>query len=424
MASGFALIQGPRWGNVGLTLITGCLIATACDAGRNRAGAAPALDAVVAEEWMAGGAGDAGGLALAYPPVSGAISSGGRIAILDRSRARAYLLAPGGDLIRQLGRSGSAPGEFRQPSELGFSGDSLLWVSDAGNPWITWFDLDVDSVGTESSPLQQVPRTPWSAKGNWVLDEGAILGRPRGGGSATAVGDPPPMPIVLWPDGTRNGLQVVGMIESTIPRHREVRMGDGLRFANMSQALEGAPVLGVASGGRWFFVLDRTPAPGEVGEFGIVRYDPSGRIIDRLSIPYHSRPVDDRVRQWIEDQAQAYERQLPPTWGIEAEDIMEATWIPERLPPVRQVMADDEGFWILRERRFTLPERSGPGRRPQGLWERYDLRGNLVSRLELPGKFQGLAGSPNGILGWHLDSLDVPVIRYYGVEFRERDSTP
>lgn len=350
------------------------------------------------ERWAVGGMEERGGIVLAAPPSSGAIGPGGLVAVADRAGSTILLLGLEGEPVRELGRRGFAPGEFRQLDKVGFAGDTLLWASDAGSRWITWYDLRrPDSLWTVQAPEEQVPSTHWTAKPSWVLDGGRLLGKPRRGVQSSGSEATPPIPVVAW--SSEGELRVVDMVETVAPRSRRIRMANGL-FSTTSQVLDGAPIIEVARGGKWFFVLDRTPASADSGLIRIARYDPDGLPIDRLEIPYRAEPMSDTVMGWIRGQAESMEEQLPPEMGIDAEAVLEATWLPERLPPVREVLADEEGFWIQRE--MTSP----------GLWERYDLTGNLLFDVRLPRTFRGLAGSPGAVLGWMMDTLYVPELRF------------
>ncbi|MDT8369845.1 MAG: hypothetical protein RQ745_11595 [Longimicrobiales bacterium] len=353
------------------------------------------------EIWKAGGLQELGDVIFASLPSSGAVAPNGLAAVADPGRARILLLGVDGTLERELGGRGFAPGEFQRLNRVGFVGDSLLWATDNGSSWITWYDLRYpDSLWTVSRAEEHVPSTPWSARAAWVLADGSVLGEARGGESASGTGETPAIPIVKW--SVEGELQVLDIVENVAPRSRNVRMENGL-FMGTRQAIEGTPIVGMARGGEWFFVVDRTPASEETGRMLVTRYSFDGREIDRVEISYRASRVDEAALESLRRQAEAFEEQLPPRMGIEAEDVLEATWIPDRLPPARDVLADESGFWVLRE--MTSP----------GLWQRYDLDGELLFDTVLPNGFRGLAGDADGLLGWLPDSLTVPELRWYEI---------
>jgi hypothetical protein len=170
------------------------------------------------------------------------------------------------------------------------------------------------------------------------------------------------------------------------------------------QPLGAAPIVGIAEGGDWFFVLDRTPANSVRGQFRIHRYKPSGEELREIVVSYRATKVDGAVRSFLRVQATAYADQIPSTFGVNADDILDATWIPDRLPPVQDILADSNGVWVQRE--MTHPE----------VWERYDLEGTLIVRVTLPLGFNALAATQTKIVGWEMSNADeIPSLQQYSI---------
>lgn len=76
------------------------------------------------------------------------LADDGRIAAADRQSDRVFVFTGQGKLVRVLGRAGEGPGEFEGPTDVAFSEDGRLFVSEAGSPRITRYDanLVLDSV--------------------------------------------------------------------------------------------------------------------------------------------------------------------------------------------------------------------------------------------------------------------------------------
>lgn len=362
----------------------------------------PRFEGRVQKVWDAGGSDEKGRVALSYPS-SGAIGPGGRSAVVDRLRARPLLIDSLGRLLETLGTKGFGPGEFQNPSDIGFYEDSLIWVSDQALGRITWLRLDGTLKGTSSVPREQIPRSPWIAYAKDILADRSILAEVRGGAGSELNHQLLPVPVALWnPQGT---MHVIEWVNRTMPIDIQVPNARGLYTSSM-QPIEGWPIVDMASDGRWFFVLDRTPAEQLQGVMHIARYDPAGRLLNRFVIHYRSRAVDERVMKWLRAYAAADQTGLKGTpAAVRARDVMAALWIPKRLPPVRQALADSLGFWM--ERELTEP----------GVWERYDLNGQLLARIKLPDGFRGLACTRSILLGYTRDSLSAPVLERYRVSF-------
>jgi hypothetical protein len=323
--------------------------------------------------------------------------------VADRLGAVAFLLDVEGETELVLGSRGHGPGEFQRPDQTGFQGDSLLWISDSGPGRITWLRLDGSVASTTSRPREPIQRTPWMSWGRWALTGGRALG----------VGDAPqespdhPRPVVVWdPEGD---MTVVRYVEGGGPTSRRIQMRTG-PFMTLDQPgiLRGDPIVGVLPSGTSFFILDRAPAGASgTGSIRIERYTASGDLIGEIDIPYDPIPVGEEVRAWLVRQAEGYAPQLPPELGVSSAAIVEATWVPETLPPVQAALVDEDGFWLAREY-----GRGGPDRTR---WERYDLRGTPRLYAELPRGFFGLAGAKDRILGWEVDSLGTFTVCEYQV---------
>ncbi|MFW6201738.1 MAG: hypothetical protein ACOC8B_04115 [Gemmatimonadota bacterium] len=369
----------------------------------------PEFDAVLEERWAVGGFDNRGGVTLETGrPWTAAIGPGGVTVVVDRLAAGIFLLGPDGEMIDRVGRRGSGPGEFQQPDQVGFLDDSLFWVSDAMLHRISRFDLEGRLVDTRRQTWEQVPGSPWSARGRWALAGGTMLG--QSSVSMSAYGrDSLPIPLAFWDvDGE---LHVADWIDRGVPMRRTVMASTGVPVP-VPEPVEGDPIIGVASDSEWAYVLHRVPATSERGEIRIVRYGPSGDRMDELEIPYRSVPVVDSIADWMRayaDNFVDYHRRESPNIGrLDVDAVREAIWMPDRLPPVRRALADAEGFWLQRERRSP--------REISRLWARYDLEGRLMARLRLPERVRSLvASAPNAVLASQPDSMGIAVVRMFDV---------
>jgi DNA-binding beta-propeller fold protein YncE/tetratricopeptide (TPR) repeat protein len=86
-------------------------------------------------------------------PVAGA-SSGDRIYVVDRKKAKLFVLDAEGKLLRAVGGVGAAAGQFRQPRGVAIGPNGDVYVVDAGNNRIQIFDRDgrlLDAFGEGGS---------------------------------------------------------------------------------------------------------------------------------------------------------------------------------------------------------------------------------------------------------------------------------
>lgn len=119
-------------------------------------------------------------------PTGVAVEAGGeRVYVVDRSsndsddhRVLAY--DGKGKLLRQMGRRGSAPGEFNIPVQAAVAPDGTLWVLDAGNFRVQAFDRDgrfLRSFGKVGTGLGQFARPrglACDAEGRVYVSDGAF----------------------------------------------------------------------------------------------------------------------------------------------------------------------------------------------------------------------------------------------------------
>ncbi len=361
---------------------------------------------------MAGGVEEVGGLALVSLPSGGAIADDGRVAVVDRMGRQVVVLGEDGRVERTLGRDGDGPGEFRDPRFAGFWGDSLLWVSDATSGRISVFGRDGSLSSTLTRPWEPVPGSSWSAQGRWALRGGAVLGSVSGPREQRG-GVYPELPLVVW--SAEGAMHVADWLPTEGPSAMQILTPAGPSIGG-TQPINAAPITGVDRSGSWFFSLDRSPHSGSTALDSIVidRRDGEGRSLGRTAIPYRPVPAGEAVRTWLAHQGQwrseALNESLPENLGtLTPEDVTSAIWVPEFIPPVREALADENGFWLQREMNFPTSA-DGPN-----LWERYDLSGTLLRWVELPAGVSGIAGTEDSILGFSMGELRVPTLYLFTV---------
>jgi hypothetical protein len=92
--------------------------------------------------------------------VSMAVDSAGTMYVLDQQALTVRVYDAAGRHVRDIGRSGSGPGELKQPHSLDFMPDGRLAVRDFGNARINFYDTSGESVGTLTIPGGFFTSTP------------------------------------------------------------------------------------------------------------------------------------------------------------------------------------------------------------------------------------------------------------------------
>ncbi|MFW6202328.1 MAG: 6-bladed beta-propeller [Gemmatimonadota bacterium] len=86
------------------------------------------------------------------------VDAAGRLFVVDRLAREVRVFGPEGRHIRNIGRAGPGPGEFRQPTGIVFHPDGTLWVADLSGNGYSVFDTTgtfiraYSSVGFEALP--------------------------------------------------------------------------------------------------------------------------------------------------------------------------------------------------------------------------------------------------------------------------------
>jgi len=103
---------------------------------------------LVATELMRIGAAE-GGDGVAFGRIRGLLLDGdGAMYVLDALAREFSIFAPTGDRIRTVGRTGSGPGEYRDPRGMAWSPDSALWIMDFANQRYTVLDRRGELIAT------------------------------------------------------------------------------------------------------------------------------------------------------------------------------------------------------------------------------------------------------------------------------------
>ncbi len=109
----------------------------------------------------------------------------GNIFVVDTQRAAVLFYTPEGEFIRQVGRSGSGPGEFIMPSDAAFLEDGRFVVANNGAMMLTVFDEEFNHLNDLKDFFPAPPMAITAVEGNRIVgmkpdwmqnEEGMFLG--------------------------------------------------------------------------------------------------------------------------------------------------------------------------------------------------------------------------------------------------------
>ena len=303
-----------------------------------------------------------------------------------------------GTFLREVGRGGEGPGEFRRPLRLGWRADTL-WTWDLALNRISLFSADGAFLRAISNR-----RTGMS----FLLSTGDVLQRPDPPGRGLAGGSESSVPLLLvhQAGGDLDTIARFALGNSSM----QVAVGGGFLIGR--QPFTDDPLWTVSPTGTAVFIVERPAVRGSgEGHFRVTRLTASGDTVYARVYPYRPRRLDDRtVDTAVSALLDGMRRSIPPTAGlagISEDAIRNVLYRPDNLPPVTRVVAGaSETLWLMRE--------AGLG--DSVTWDVLNEEGVIVAALAVPTRMQLLRAEPD--LAWGLERGldDVPYVVRYRVE--------
>ena len=335
---------------------------------------------------------------LGTVPAAG-FDEAGNLYLLD-SPARVFAVDPDGNFLRQIGRPGEGPGEFRNPEQLDVLPSGRIVVTDLGH-----FAFHI--FGPEGVFERMVRMEVAMPDLYYWVRAGSYGAHPADDGAAIFSDG---IRKIMRTDLSRDEAGVETFVQAWVPPGTEEKSGSA------------ADVL---SGGLWGFepplVFDALPGGGiafsDSSAYAIKVTGPSGEVLRILRRPIDPEPATDRARQAEKDRELAQlglsrdpSGRVPPDVmalagvfrAAHARAIEDMQFFPE-VPVLYALRSTWEGnLWV--QRRGEEPDVDlGPidVLTPDG---RY--LGTLDRRMRMPHGF-----GPNGLVVFiEKDEFDVPVI--------------
>ncbi|WP_420438454.1 hypothetical protein [Candidatus Palauibacter sp.] len=290
-----------------------------------------------------------------------------------------------GQVLRRIGRAGQGPGDIELAARaVGWIGDTL-WVADFNR--IQLFTTDERRPDQVIQFSRGVPEEGSLLTPGRMLADGTLIGRRRitDGGALSSRGENPGLALRRL---SRSGevLDTIATIEwpgNAIEHERDAGLFPGRH-----------PLRDLAPVGLGEYLTAVKPDGAAVVRIGEVREDATPPTFDLLvisirgdtllhrSVEYEPREVTRAMERRLADEysgwrAGYYTRSselTETTLERRRRAVRRVFWVPEYLPPVRQVVAGTDGtIWLLREMREDRVD----------VWEVYDVGGTLEGTVEI-----------------------------------------
>ena len=311
-----------------------------------------------------------------------------------------------------IGRGGEGPGEFQEPWNMGFFGDSL-WVWDWRGRHFSYFDLDGEFLGRVTPRVNIGGPGGSPPRPSGVFRDGTFLGAEPMWSQEIATGELTETAIVhmdsegetlatIWmrPHEPRDGLALLNE-DGSGGSFGSQPFGDAVTYTNVDDGI---------------VVVERRAWTGE-GEavFTLTRVGLTGDTVFSIPVPYTPVPLarerlDSAVLDITDSWYEFMSSREPELARARLETrIREATYKPDFVPPLDLVTTDAGGnLWL---RRFDPIESEGGETLAE--WWVFDPMGAPLARTLLPIDLRVMHISDEHVWGTVRDELDVDyIVRY------------
>ena len=325
------------------------------------------------------------------------VTASNGFAVLDRDQKRIDIYDGAGKWLRQLGRNGSGPGEYRDARAIGMNGDTV-WVADPVLLRLCMFLQDGKPVAT--LPLQYDPRDEifgvYGPAGRF--NNGAVLAAPVA--YTGVLGQPASLQMPLY----RISAVAAPLGEVVRMRVGKVVLELGYGTIVAFQPFKDGSLWSVDPEGDGFVVVHRAAAASPQAEFRLTKYAPSGRVVFDKYIRYSAVPltgtvVDSAVTKMLDAFAKDPNVRLPDRGRV-----VSGLYTPAFVPPVSDLVATYDGHTLIRREATSSSN---------AIWEVYDSWGQRVGQFLLPSSSRALQLEGSSLWVAETDDLDVvTVVRY------------
>ncbi len=350
---------------------------------------------VIEEQLRIGSAG--GDAAYQFGQIAGLdVGPDGSLYVLDQQAGSIRVYDPSGQFVRDIGRSGSGPGELSQAAMgLMFDQEGMLLVPDPLQQRINRFRTDGSPAGeymmvfTEGIPMkfEQMPD-------GRVVQQSRVMALP---GQAAGSVEPMDRLLLRGADGTLSDTLLVFASGGTI---------DFAGAAPRIRIFDPEPMWTIGQDGKLYYGMN-------TGYSIEVRSD-QGRLERIIRKPFERQPVTEADQQAFRDVIrEMFERQGLPPQALEG--ISQMITFAEQYPAFANLMRGPGNTLMVQHvRRASDAVSGGRMQDPRDMgsptWDVFDGEGRLLGQIELPAKFTPLLVRGDDMWGVWRDDLDVQYV--------------
>lgn len=336
--------------------------------------------------------------------VTAVVQTGDEILVLDSRSPRLSIFTRDGDWLRDIGRSGEGPGEFRRPQTMAVQGETIvlgdpsgrrmeLLSRDGASLRSTRWSIPADSLGVGASPLLPLVDGSVLAVPSTLPIGGVISGgvTHRNYYRASPSGQDPHLLYreeVAQDDFVEASAPSGGVIVGAHP-HRQ------------------SPLVAPFADGSGLVVVERaSAAAADSATFRLKVIEPDGSVVtDRaiVYLPQESAGWRDRYRADMEQQMLDQSGEINHAF---VDAVVGALPDFSFYPPATEIMVGDQGaIWLRREAAAA----------DSAEWQLYSRNGDGLGSAKLPVSARVVGGGVDEVWVAYLDEYDVPEVANYRV---------
>jgi hypothetical protein len=329
------------------------------------------------------------------------VDSQGRIYVLDQQARRVRVFGPDGAFIREMGGSGSGPGELSQAAAglILTAGDTVM-VPDMGQMRLTRYTSDGTAIG--SSPINLAEGIPmrWDLMPDRRIVQQARMmqmpGAPQGPQPAQPEQSAPKPDILLV--RSTDGLVTDTLMELPAGQSFQIARG-GMRM----KIFEPEPIWAIDGQGRIVFGIN--------SEYSLQVHREDGSLERVITRPFQRQPVTEADRtEFLRFMREAWKNAGVPPAAMD--QLMSNIEFADNYPAFASLLGGPDGsIWVQQVRTAQQVAEAGGEFSAQDVgasdWDIFDSQGRFLGMLSLPQRFQPVRVVGQRLYGVWRDELDV-----------------